>query len=148
MPVTVTLRPAGAGDLPVVHGLYRQLYDDRPLVLDERVERAWADTLATPGRTVLLAEVGGAVVGTVDVTVVANAARDARPYLLAENVVVDAAHRDRGVGRALLEAAQQRARTAGCYKVQLSAAEPDAFAFYEAIGMQASGRTYKRYLPG
>jgi hypothetical protein len=30
--------------------------------------------------------------------------------------------------------------------VQLSAVDDEAFAFYEAVGMQASGRTYKVYL--
>jgi GNAT superfamily N-acetyltransferase len=116
------------------------------LRLDERVARAWADTLATPHRAVLLAEVDGVPVGTVDVTVLANAARRGRPYLLVENVVVAASHRGRGIGRALLAEAASRARAAGCYKLQLAALDPGAFAFYEAVGWQPAGRTYKVYL--
>ncbi len=76
----------------------------------------------------------------------ANAARAGRPYLLVENVVVDRAHRRAGVGRALLDAARARGRAGGCYKVQLSAADPEASAFYEAAGLRPTARTYKAYL--
>ena len=58
--------------------LYRQLYPELDLRADAAVAAAWATTLATPRRTVLLAEVGGAVVGTADLTVLANTARAGR----------------------------------------------------------------------
>jgi len=144
--VDVTVREAVADDLAAVHALYRQLYSELDLPLDERVRRQWADTLAGPHRTVLVAEVDGHPVGTADVTLLANAAR-ARPYLLVENVVVHEAHRGAGVGRVLLEAARDRAREAGCYKLQLSATEDAAYAFYERAGMRHDGRTYKDFFP-
>ena len=144
--MTVTVRAAVAGDLTAVHGLYRQLYAELDLPLDDRVRRQWADTLGTPRRTVLVAELDGVPVGTADVTLAANAAR-ARPYLLVENVVVAERQRGAGMGRALLDAARDRARAAGCYKLQLSAAEDSAYAFYEAAGMTHDGRTYKDFFP-
>ena len=103
---------------------------------------------ATPGRSIYVAEVGGVVVGTVDLTVLANMAHRGEPYLLVENVVVDHAHRRHGVGAALLEAAAALGRAAGCYKLQLSADDSNAFAFYEAAGWEHTARTYKRYLDG
>ena len=115
---------------------------------DERVREAWTTTPATPGRTVLPAELGGRPVGTADVTVVANAARGGGPYLLVENVVVDRAHRRAGVGQALLAAARAHGEAAGCYQLQLSADDPAAFAFYEAAGLRHTARTYERYLDG
>ncbi len=144
----VTIRTAGHDDLAGAVRLYRQLHPELDLRADAAVEAAWAATLATPGRTVLLAELGGAVVGTADLSVLANAARAGRPYLLVENVVVDAGARRAGVGRALLAAARAHGEAAGCYKLQLSADDPEAFAFYEAAGLQAVARTYKRYLDG
>ncbi len=112
------------------------------LRVDEAVAAAWAATLATPGRT----EVGGAVVGTADLTVLANAARAGRPYLLVENVVVDAGARRAGVGRALLAAARSHGEAAGCYELQLSADDRGAFACCEAAGLEAAARTYMQYL--
>ena len=144
--MTPAIREAGADDLPDVLALYRELYAEPDLQVDDRVRQAWADTLATQGRAVLLAEVGGVTVGTVDVAVLANTARHGRPYLLVENVVVAAAHRRRGIARALLAEAERRARSAGCYKLQLSAEDREAFRFYEAAGLEATARTYKRYL--
>jgi GNAT superfamily N-acetyltransferase len=142
---TVTVRDAVDADLPAVHALSHQLYAELDLPLDDRVRRQWADTLATPRRSVLVAEIDGVPVGTADVTLLANAAR-ARPYLLVENVVVAEGHRGVGIGRALLDTARERARAAGCYKLQLSANEDPASAFYEATGMRHDGRTYKDYL--
>ena len=63
-----------------------------------------------------------------------------------ENVVVNRGSRRTGVGRALLDTARAHGWAAGCYKVQLSADDPAAFAFYEAAGLQSAARTYKAYL--
>ena len=90
--------------------------------------QAWADTVATERRTVLLAEVDGEPAGTVDVAVVANTARQGRSYLLVQNVVVAAAHRRPGVAAALLAESERRGRAAACYKLVLSAEDPEAFA--------------------
>ena len=144
--MTASVREATAEDLPAVLALYRELYAELDLRLDERVARAWSDTLATPRRAVLLAEVDGVAVGTADVEVVANAAREGRPYLRVENVVVAASHRRRGLARALLADAERRARAAGCYKLELSAEDLETFAFYEAVGLRTTARTFKRYL--
>jgi GNAT superfamily N-acetyltransferase len=142
----VMVREAVIGDLDAVHALYRQLYAELDLPLDDRVRRQWADTLGTPRRAVLVAELDGCAIGTADVTLMANAAR-ARPYLLVENVVVAEGHRGAGIGRALLDTARERARAAGCYKLQLAATEDPAYAFYEAAGMRHDGRTYKDFFP-
>ena len=142
----VTVRAAVPADLAAVLGLYRQLYPELDHDATAAVRDAWADTMATPGRTVLVAEAAGTVVGTADVTVLANAAHAGEPYLLVENVVVDSAHRRSGVGTALLGAAREHGHRTGCYKVQLSADDPAAFAFYEAAGLRPAARTYKEYL--
>jgi len=126
---TVIVREAVAEDLPRLRWLHHQLYPEHEAT-DERVAAAaWANIAETPGRSVYVAEVAGAVVGGADVTMMANLAHRGEPYLLVENVVVDSAHRRRGVGAALLDAAAERGRAAGCYKLQLSTEDRDAFAF-------------------
>lgn len=143
---TISIRAAAAADLPAVLALYRQLYPELDVQSDHRVTTAWATTIATPGRTVLVAEDSGTAVGTLDLTVLANAAHAGQPYALVENVVVDTRARRRGVGQALLHAAREHAEASGCYRLQLSAVDEAAFAFYEAAGLEAAARTYKRYL--
>ncbi len=144
--MTPSVREAGTDDLPAVLGLYGELYEELDLRPDDRVREAWAATLANTGRAVLLAEEDGVPVGTVDVEVVPNTAREGRPYLRVENVVVAATHRRRGIARSLLAEAERRGRAAGCYKLELSAEDPEAFAFYEAVGLRPTARTFKRYL--
>jgi GNAT superfamily N-acetyltransferase len=142
----VVVREAVIGDLPRIRVLHGQLYPEHELTDERTAANAWQVIATTPGRSIHVGEVGGLVVGTVDLTVTANMAHRGEPYLLVENVVVDRGHRWQGVGAALLEAAAAVGRAAGCYKLQLSAADADAFAFYEAVGWQHTARTYKRYL--
>jgi GNAT superfamily N-acetyltransferase len=58
------------------------------------------------------------------------------------------AHRRRGIGGHLLDAAAALARSAGCYKAQLlSRADPRrAHAFYENCGFEPIAQGYRRYL--
>ena len=143
--MSVTVRAAVRRDLPALLRLYAQLYPEveRPAAIDN--EAIWAAIAATPGRTVLVAELEHQVVGTVDVSVVPNLSRRGEPVLLVENIVVDGDHRRAGIGRSLVAAAQEIGRAAGCYKLQLAAAEEEAFRFYEALGLELGGRTFKRY---
>ena len=141
----MTVRAAVRQDLPALLRLYAQLYPeiDRPAAIDD--EAIWNAIAATPGRTVLVAELEQQVVGTVDVSVVPNLPRRGEPVLLVENVVVDGDHRRAGIGRSLLAAAEKIGRAAGRYKLQLAAADEDAFRFYEALGLEQGGRTFKSY---
>ncbi|MFE1324491.1 GNAT family N-acetyltransferase [Streptomyces sp. NPDC058735] len=56
--------------------------------------------------------------------------------------------RRRGVGRLLTESAVRRGEAAGCYKVQLPAAD-DAYVhtFYRACGLEALAEGFRRHLP-
>ena len=62
----------------------------------------------------------------------------ARPLLNIHDLAVRPGHRGRGVGRALLAAAEQRARGRGCCKLTLEVQEDNtpARALYERVGFQ------------
>ncbi|MFF2173304.1 GNAT family N-acetyltransferase [[Kitasatospora] papulosa] len=68
--------------------------------------------------------------------------------MFVENVVVAGSFQRQGVGRQLMEAAAQLGESAGCYKVQLLAAD-DAYvhSFYEACGFAALVQGFRRYIP-
>ena len=63
----------------------------------------------------------------------------AQPLLNVHDIVVDAAYRGRGVGRALLAAVEAEARGRGCCKLTLEALEGNlgAIALYQRFGFEA-----------
>ena len=146
--VPMTIRPASQEDVPALLTLYRELHPDDPSPSAVAAIEAWQAIEAQAGRTILVAECTGAVVGTIDCVILPNLTRGARPFVLVENVVVTADQRRAGVGAALLEAVVAAARQAGCYKVQLlsRASRQDAHAFYEAYGFRAVAQGYRLYL--
>jgi GNAT superfamily N-acetyltransferase len=127
------IRPAAAGDLDAVAGILGLLHDPPTAVRDQGV---WEQMLATPGRTILVAELGGKVVATCDMTVMPNLTHEGRPWAILENLMVAPGARRRGIGRALMNEVERRAREAGCYKLQLvsGARRSQAHLFYRAIG--------------
>ena len=68
------------------------------------------------------------------------------PALLVEDVVVDANHRGRGVGRALLAALADWARGRGVRRLQLLAdgTNGPALAFYDRLGWRATALVCRR----
>ncbi len=101
-----------------------------------------------PDRSVLVAERRGQIIGTLDLLVVANLTHDAQSWAVVDNVVVDAACRRSGVGRALMEEAVDRASRAGCYKIELLSHESrlGAHAFYRSLNFVNSAEGFRRYL--
>jgi GNAT superfamily N-acetyltransferase len=96
----------------------------------------------------LVADEDGRVVETADLVVIPNLTRGARPVALVENVVVTAERRGGRVGRALMDEAERRARSAGCYKIQLlsNAYRTRAHAFYRALDYETSVEGFRKYL--
>lgn len=97
-----------------------------------------------PDGAVLLAELDGAIVGRLSIT------RDLHPsssHVADLGLMVAAAHRRRGIGTALLEAAEQWARQAGVSKLELHVFphnEP-AIALYERLGYTREGHRLRHY---
>jgi len=132
----VAVRPAGPDDLEAVLLLLAQLNPEDE-ALDPAVAAAtWREILARPGVETLLACLEGEVVACLTLVVVPNLSRGAKPYALVENVVTDAAHRGRRIGRALLDAALARAWELGAYKVMLmtGSKKESTLGFYRAAG--------------
>lgn len=141
----MTIRAAVDGDLEAVVALLGELHDPPDAVADAVM---WAAMLEQAGRVVLVADDGGHVAGTADLLIVPNLTRDARSWMQIENVVVALRFRRRGIGRALMDAAEQQARDADCYKIQLLSARhrDDAHQFYAALGYEARAEGLRRYL--
>jgi GNAT superfamily N-acetyltransferase len=135
------VREAHQGDLGRLLELYRFLEGPYSAVEElggEAAERRFAEILADPNQTSLVAEAEGEVVGTLVVAILPNLAHGGAPYAVVENVVTDPAWRGRGVGKALMGEAVRLARDAGAYKLALCSnlAREEAHGFYRSVGMR------------
>ncbi len=103
---------------------------------------------ATPGCDLLVAELDGAVVGVCQLIVFRHFMHRGRWCAEIESVHVHPSVRSQGIGAALLEATIDRARAAGCYRVQLTSNNDrvDAHRFYERLGFVPSHRGFKMLL--
>jgi GNAT superfamily N-acetyltransferase len=134
--MTVATRLAGPGDLDAVLALLAQLNPEDAPLESALAQATWAAILARPGVDTLVATLDGAVVACLTLIVVPNLSRGARPYAMIENVVTDAAHRGRRIGRTLLDAALRHAWAQDAYKVMLmtGSKKPETLGFYRAAG--------------
>ncbi|MDK1475429.1 GNAT family N-acetyltransferase [Streptomyces sp. 549] len=143
----ITVRSADATDLPSLLALFSELNPDDPSLPQESADALWAEISAQRGRTVLVAELDGTVVGTADCMVLPNLTRGGRSILFVENVVVARSRQRQGIGQRLMETAVRLGESAGCYKVQLLAAD-DAYvhSFYESCGFRFLAHGFRRYI--
>jgi GNAT superfamily N-acetyltransferase len=142
----VILRRARRGDVPAIVGL---LQDDflgasrevpKGAPLPRSYYAAFEEIDADPRCELLVAEEDGAVIGTLQATLLTHLGSRGAKSLQLENVHVASARRSRGVGRRMLEYAIERARLQACARVQLTTNKlrKDAHRFYERLGFKAS----------
>jgi GNAT superfamily N-acetyltransferase len=143
--VKVSFREARLEDLPAI---VRLLADDplgakreRPAdPLPESYGRAFVAIDADPNNELVVADLGGEVIGVMQLTFIPYLTYQGGWRALIEAVRIDSKHRARGLGKAMFEWAFERSRGRGCHLVQLTTdkARPDAKRFYESLGFAAS----------
>ena len=148
--MSVAIRRATAADLPRIVELLQQLSIDEPREdVESSVPAAYREAFATidgdPAQHLLVAEQDGRVVGTLVVVVIPNLSHRAKPWAVAENVVVDGGARGRGIGEALIREATVIARRAGCFKLSLTSnkARSEAHRFYGRLGFRATHEGFR-----
>ncbi len=134
----VRIRAAVPADLPALVRLLADLFAiEADFVPDANRQRIGLALLLADRRraAVLVAEGAGGVVGMVTGQLVLSTAEGGLSALV-EDMVVDAAARGRGVGRALLGAIEGWAAERGATRLQLLADRENAaaLAFYDAAG--------------
>ncbi|WP_329453240.1 GNAT family N-acetyltransferase (plasmid) [Streptomyces sp. NBC_01724] len=128
--------------------LYSELNPDDAPLPQASAGAIWAAISRQQGRTILVADAGRTVAGTADCIVMPNLTRGGRAILFVENVVVASSFQRRGIGRQLMKTAVRLGESAGCYKVQLLAANDEyVHTFYEACGFKALAEGFRRYIP-
>jgi GNAT superfamily N-acetyltransferase len=96
---------------------------------------------------VLVAELDGEVVGVCQVIVFQHFQHAGGWCCEIESVHVRSDLRSRGIGAALLSAAEDLARLRGCYRIQLTSrnVREDAHRFYRANGYDQTSQGFKKF---
>ena len=139
----LTIRDAQLADAEAIAGLLGQLgYPADRHAIEGRLER-----LRIVGDRVVVADVDGDVAGLAHLQV-APAIEHERPAAKLAALVVDEAHRDEGIGRALVDAIEAEARTRGCALLYLTTAtrRADAHEFYRRVGLEETGKRFAKTL--
>jgi GNAT superfamily N-acetyltransferase len=146
-PSRIVLRRATAGDLPAIVALIAadQLGTRRDGVRTPEDLAAYQRAFRVidgdrAAHTLVVAESGGDIVGTMQLSFIPGLARRGGLRAQIEGVRVAAAYRSRGLGAALMTWAINEARRRGCVLVQLTSDKSRAAAqrFYLRLGFVAS----------
>lgn len=139
MVVAVTVRDALPGDAEDVARLM-EFVGGTLKPGDSRAREGLEDFLADDG-VVLIAEVGGRVVGACTLLLKRMNPMDEKPGAWLDGLAVEEHHRRRGVARSLMEEARRRADAAGCDSIVLHThhQEIPAISLYEDLGFRRHG---------
>ena len=146
--MSLLIREATDGDLSAVLALYAQPGMDDGQVLTLAEARALlARFRQYPSYRLWVAcdpAQGDEVVGTYALLIMDNLAHRGTPSAIVEDVVVSATRQGQGIGRQMMQHAQDQARQGACYKLVLSSNQKRerAHAFYESLGFQRHGFSF------
>jgi len=154
MPDPITIREARRED---VAAIVRLLADDhlgagREVVSDSPIAayfEAFEKVAADPRNLLAVAEdVGGKVVGTLQMTFIPGLSNQGAELALIEAVRVESGLRGQGLGQVMIGWALDEARRRGCRFVELftHASRVDAQRFYERLGFEKSHAGMRRAL--
>ena len=139
----LAVRRAAVGDIPAIVAM---LADD-PLGAARETDagssgykRAFEKISSDPNQMLVVGELAGEVVATMQLTYIPGLSRGGSTRALIEAVRVRRDQRGRGLGRQFIGWAVDEARAAGCAVIQLTSdrSRADAHRFYESLGFEAS----------
>lgn len=140
------IRVAARGDLPAVLDLYKRSGLDREGGLTEAgAGQVFSRFAAYPYYKLHVACLDDRIAGTFALLIMDNLAHHGTPSGVIEDVAVDPDLQGRGIGAAMMRYARDICREKGCYKLVLSSnqAREDAHAFYESIGFERHGYSFR-----
>ena len=149
----LTFRDAAAADLPIILALCTAgdargpdaPYVDPASYADPRYLKAFQAIVADPAHRLIVAEHGGEVIGTLQISVVPGLPKFGMTRGILENVHIRADQRGTGHGTEMVQWAIDRCREAGCGLVQLTSNKlrKDAHRFYEKLGFAKTHEGFK-----
>ena len=126
-------------------GAQRERYENP---LPESYTKAFEEIEADKNNELIVAETGGEIVGTLQITFTPSISFQGGKRATVESVRVDAKYRGQSIGRELMLWAIERAKRENCVAMQLTtnSDRTDAHRFYENLGFKGSHLGMKLYL--
>ena len=141
MKITLATRDDIEGILPLQSQIYRvkNLPENAHKILEELIDADYCH--------VLVAKVNGKIVGSGSIFYLKNPAHG-KPYAFLEGIVVDEAHRGKGIGTALSKKAIELAKSKNCYKIIFTSGSDrtNIHKFYENLGFKKWGFEFRMNL--
>ena len=134
-------------DLPGLAQLYRQFRGEESSL--EEMRKSFRRLQKKTSYILLGVREGERLVGSVMGILCQELYGRCQPFMVVEDMIVDKAHRRRGVGSELMRAIEQEALRHSCSYIMLvtDAARSDALGFYESLGYHPQRyRAFKKYL--
>ena len=140
------IRKATRADIPAVVALYADDMLGRARETPDDLDRYYAAFDALTGE-VFVGERDGRIIGTLQLTIIQQLSYRGSKVAEIEAVRVATDLRGGGLGAELVRFAVERARAAGCVRVQLTSNKErtDAHRFYERLGFRRSHEGFKLY---
>ncbi|MCX6632573.1 MAG: GNAT family N-acetyltransferase [Candidatus Solibacter sp.] len=141
----VEIRDASEDDLPAVLRILAESgIDGGESFTQEEAREHFARIRRRPGFRLLVAEVDGEIAGTYVLQIMEKLGKRGTPAGVVEDVAVLPSRQGQGIGRAMMEHAQDACRRAGCYKLALSSnlRREDAHRFYDSLGFERHGFSF------
>ncbi len=146
----IVFRRARPSDLPAIVAMLAddilgQAREDDSLPLDSRYLEAYAAIAVSPDQYLMVADLDGEVIGTLQLTFLPGLSKKGAWRGLIEAVRVRADRRGLGLGACLIAKAVEACRRRGCATVQLTTDQRrlDAHRFYKRLGFKATHLGFK-----
>ena len=139
----IKVREATENDYDGLMELYKQFHDDDIPEKSEDSVEIWGYILNDENHHIIVAEAAGKIVSTCECVIIPNLAHHQRPYAYIDNVITDAAYRNRGLAAQCLNLARELAVKENCYKMMLlvSSKQESTIHFYEQSGYNREDKT-------
>ena len=130
-------------DLDGLLELYMQLHDNPFPEKTDELLLLWNRILEDKDHHIIVAQEDGRIVSSCVCVIIPNLTHGQRPYGFIENVVTDAAYRNRGLATACLNYARELALEKGCYKLMLltGSKRESTLNFYRKAGYNSEDKT-------
>ena len=128
------LREMTAEDIKELAELYKQFWNEESIT--EKMREKFTDLKTNDNYIYLSAFIQGNLVGSILGIVCESLYGECEPFLVIEDFIVDENYRQQGIGSALIEELEERAKKQGCTHIILVTEKErkGAIRFYETAG--------------